>query len=65
VYAQTCAGCHSPDGSGMGINNKIPNMSDEQIIDIIENGTGGMGPQNVRGDCTMLDLIAFLRDAFG
>ncbi|MDP6934056.1 MAG: cytochrome c [Myxococcota bacterium] len=51
LYASICAACHGTDGTGSGgsgpdIVHEL-NRSDEEIIEVILNGTGSMPPADV------------------
>ncbi len=55
-----CMGCH---GSNPAIE-KAANMSDEELIDVLDNGKGYMPPQNLT-EQEKLDVIAYLRQEYG
>jgi cytochrome c551 len=53
VYQQNCASCHGADlsgGAGPDLTSAGSNFSEDELEDIIVNGTGSMPAQNVSGD---------------
>ncbi|MGB0639336.1 MAG: c-type cytochrome [Myxococcota bacterium] len=67
VYSTSCAGCHSADGTGAtgpSLVEKVPQLSDEDLLDVIENGTGSMpdmGLSTPEADAVFL----YVRGEFG
>jgi cytochrome c oxidase cbb3-type subunit 3 len=71
LYAQSCAGCHGPDGSGGRGPNLVRRslwhpLSDENIFNTIRNGVPGadMPPTKLPDDQTW-NLVAFLHAVIG
>ena len=69
VYAANCATCHGADGAAgvtgaADLNVEIPEKTDAQIKDIVNNGFGDMAAVPVDGG-DIDDLIAYLRETFG
>jgi cytochrome c551 len=69
VYASTCQSCHGEDGTaGVGgasdLNVEVPEKSDDELAEIIQNGVGDMPAQNL-DDTETADVIAYLRETFG
>ena len=69
VYDANCASCHKPDGSGdstfPSLVTKVPEESDEDIIEVILNGKGAMqGFRAQLSDQQVADLHAYLRETF-
>ena len=73
IYGDTCAACHGANGdAGTDINGtpagdlneRVPALSDEQIVDIILDGTGGMPPTGL-SEREAEDVVAHLREKFG
>lgn len=67
VYATTCAGCHGTDGeggTGPAMTDEVPELTDEEIEDVILNGAGTMAPVDLI-DQDRADVIAYLRATFG
>ena len=69
VYDNKCASCHKPDGSGdstfPSLVTKVPQESDEDIIEVILNGKGAMqGFRDELSDQQVADLHAYLRETF-
>ena len=60
IVTSTCMGCHN---SNPAIENSA-NMTDEEIIDLLDNGKGYMPPQSL-SDQEKLDVIAYLRQEYG
>ena len=60
IHDGLCQGCHSGNPA---MADGVPNLTDDALADVIQNGTGYMGPQPVSGD-DLLDLIAFLRQEY-
>jgi cytochrome c551 len=71
LYA-ACAGCHGPDGAGgidiggelsSDLRDEVPEMTDAELGDVIENGDGTMPPQ-YDDPQDIADVIAYLRETF-
>ena len=72
VYDATCVDCHGATGdqgtlvngeASKDLNFEIPDQSDAQLENLIQNGIGEMPAQDV-SDSEMPDLIAYLRETF-
>ncbi len=68
VYAQSCGSgyCHGSDGvSGSAPDHPdtIPGLTDAELTDIIQNGTGYMAPVGL-SETDLTDVIAYLRATF-
>ena len=67
VFADTCAACHGADGTG-GIGpsllDEVPDASDAELQDVIQNGEGEMPAQSL-DDQQTADVIAYMRDLWG
>lgn len=66
VYASSCAGCHGDngnDGSAADLTAEVPEKSDADLEDIIQNGTGNMPAQGLEAQ-DLADLLAYLRETF-
>jgi mono/diheme cytochrome c family protein len=67
VFADTCAVCHGADGTG-GIGpsllDEVPDASDAELQDVIQNGDGEMPAQSL-DDQQTADVIAYMRDLWG
>jgi mono/diheme cytochrome c family protein len=68
-----CAGCHGADGSGgIDINGtlsadlrvEVPELTDVELADIIENGDGPAMPPQYDDPQDIADVIAYLRSTF-
>lgn len=68
VYAScassSCHGSNGDSGSGPRLSRRVPRGSDEDLIEIVLAGEGGMPPQDL-DDQEMADLLAYLRQTFG
>lgn len=69
VFSSTCAVCHGADGSGIegsgsDLNEEVPEFSDAELENIIQNGYEEMPPQGLT-DQELADVIAYLRETFG
>jgi mono/diheme cytochrome c family protein len=71
LYA-ACAGCHGPDGAGgidiggtlsSDLRDEIPEMTEAELADVIENGDGAMPPQ-YDDPQDIADMIAYLVETF-
>lgn len=64
--ACSSAACHGADGmsgSAPSLSGVVSARSDDQVIDAVLDGKGGMPPQNLT-DQQMADVLAWLRDTF-
>ena len=67
--SETCAteACHGADGnSGMAENlsERVPALSDDQIVDVLLEGSGTMPPQTHLSDQQLADVLAWLNETF-
>ena len=60
IHDTMCMVCHA---SETAMSDRVPEMEDEHLEEVIVNGVGPMPPQNVSGD-DLVDLIAFLRQEY-
>jgi mono/diheme cytochrome c family protein len=69
----TCAACHGADGSGgidfngtlsSDLREEVPNMTDTELAEILENGEGPAMPPQYDDPQDIADVIAYLREAF-
>lgn len=66
LFASKCAVCHGADGSGgtgPDLNEHVPAHSDEQLLDIMLNGSGSMAAVNLE-DQEAADILAYITDTF-
>lgn len=66
LFAGNCSGCHGADGdSGTApmLSTKVPDASDEHIVDVMINGTGNMAAVSLENQ-EAADILAFLRASF-
>lgn len=72
VYGSFCATCHGTSGEGVtgtgpAMTERIPSLSDEQIVKSIVEGTEGSGnfgpmaPVNVGSDQSIADVLAYVK----
>jgi mono/diheme cytochrome c family protein len=68
-----CAGCHGPDGAGeidiggtlsSDLRDEVPEMTDGELAEVIENGSGTAMPPQYDDAQDIADMIAYLRDTF-
>lgn len=67
LYAATCAGCHGGDGSGgtgPALTEKVPDLDDCELDDVIMNGGGDMPATGLSMEQSE-DVVAYLRATFG
>ena len=67
VYASTCQNCHGAngnDGFGDDLTVEVPARSDEELSDVIQNGSGNMAAQNL-SDAELDAVLVYLRATFG
>ena len=60
IHDNMCMNCHA---SNQAMADRVPNMTDEQITDVVQNGIGNMAAQPVDAE-DLPDLIAFLRQEY-
>ena len=70
VYEASCSFCHtltgSQNGSTPALTDRVPYLSEDEIIDVILNGKGSMpGYEGTLKDQEIVDVAAYLRSAFG
>ena len=70
VYAGRCQSCHGADGSGEGVVgpslvDHVPATSDEDILDIVLEGDGGMPSAADLDDQDLADLLAYMNSEWG
>ena len=69
IYSSKCAVCHGESGdsnSSAVLADVVPSLSDEQLDDVIRNGTdGGMPAALVTDDAEVSALIDYLRATWG
>ncbi len=66
LFASSCSGCHGVDGdSGTApmLSAKVPDASDDHIVDVMINGIGNMAPVSLENQ-EAADILAFLRASF-
>jgi mono/diheme cytochrome c family protein len=72
-FSSNCAGCHNADGSGgndiggqisADLRVAVPAMTDEEILDVFENGNGNMPKQFAGDSATQEAMLAYLRSTF-
>lgn len=62
LFAGKCAACHGTDGeggTGPALADAVPGKSDEQLLDIMLNGTGSMAAVSL-DDQEAADMLAWL-----
>lgn len=70
VFAnETCstAPCHGADGNSGDAENlseRVPMLSDDQIVDVLLHGSGDMTPQAHLSDQELADVLAWLNETF-
>ena len=67
LYALNCSGCHGADGSGVSgpdLTASVPITSDDDLLEILRNGIGGMAAPNLSEDEENA-LLTYLREQFG
>ena len=67
LFPDYCAGCHGADGvsgSSPALDEAVPSLSDDALIEILMNGTGGMVAPSLT-TCQEEALFTYLRDTFG
>lgn len=69
LYASNCAGCHAADGSGASgpsLVDAIPTLSDDAVLDTINDGSGTMPAFQGTLDCAeQTAILQYLRDQHG
>ena len=67
LFALNCSGCHGADGatgSAPDLTVSVPSLSDSELMQILENGTGGMAAPSLNS-AEEDGLFLYLRDRFG
>ena len=74
-FAGNCAGCHNADGTGgqdiggvesADLTVRAPEMTDDEILTVLDGGLNGVMPAQFDGDATKQDaMLSYLRDTFG
>lgn len=73
VYSTYCAACHGDDGklgletggvASSDLTAEVPELSDDELHDVIMNGEGAM-PAQTSDETEIADCIAYLRETFG
>lgn len=69
VYNQNCAGCHGADGSGAtgpNLNERVPQMTAQELKDNVRNGASGMPPFSAAqiSDAELDALVQYLQDTY-
>jgi mono/diheme cytochrome c family protein len=68
-----CAACHGPDGAGgidingtlsADLREEIPEMTDAELENVIENGDGPAMPPQYDDPQDIADVMAYLRETF-
>ena len=67
-FSDSCAGCHGASGDGVGSNpslvETVPELSDADLMDVIDNGKGGM-PDVGLSDSEADAVFTYVREQFG
>ena len=67
VYTAYCSGCHASDGtgaSGPALTESVPNLSDADLMDILQDGIGSMAAPSLT-EPEEDALFLYLRERFG
>lgn len=73
VYSTYCSACHGDDGklgletggvASSDLTMEVPELSDDELHDVIMNGEGAM-PAQTSDETEIADCIAYLRQTFG
>jgi mono/diheme cytochrome c family protein len=68
LFSRKCAGCHGPSGDGVGSSpslvERVPELSDTELADIIESGTGTMLAPDLTNDEADA-VFLYVRETFG
>jgi cytochrome c551 len=67
VFSARCASCHGADGSGNSgpnLGTVVPALSDDDLMDVIENGTGNMPALGLDADDADA-VFEYVRTTFG
>jgi mono/diheme cytochrome c family protein len=62
-----CAGCHGADGGGVtgpNLSERVPNLTDDALRDVLSDGTGDMNAVPL-SDAEESVLFDYVRDEFG
>ena len=66
IFANSCSGCHGADGdsgSSPQLSVMVPSLDDEQLTDVIVNGTSAM-PGGLVQEEDVPVLVSYLRETF-
>ena len=58
IFSTTCAACHPANGDILVL---ATDLSDEELTDIITNGSGGMPAQSSLSPSDVADVVAYIR----
>ncbi len=73
AYTSSCVACHGADGdlgvevggvAASDLQDEVPDSSDEELTDVIQNGEGTM-PAQTLDDTETADCIAYMREQWG
>jgi mono/diheme cytochrome c family protein len=73
IYSITCVTCHGPDGTlgldqngrpAANLNERVPQLTDDEIATRITDGFGNMKPVNLSNK-DVKDVVAYVRQEFG
>ena len=67
VFQTNCSGCHGADGAGVSgpnLNDRVPDLTDAEIVDTVINGVGSMPAIGVT-DQEAADVLAYVTTEFG
>jgi mono/diheme cytochrome c family protein len=67
LFALNCSACHGSDGTGVSgpdLTVSVPSLSDSNLMDVLENGTGSMAAPSL-SPAEEDGVFLFLRDRFG
>lgn len=69
IFSETCAYCHGQDGTGSpqapSLYDRVPYFSDQQLVSIIQSGSGPMPAQEIYSEEEVSALLGYLRYTFG
>lgn len=68
LFGTDCAICHGTDGSGgsgPSLVAKVPELSEEEILDVVINGEDSMPAFDGWTDQELADVLAYLTTTFG
>jgi len=67
VFSDNCAACHGADGTGgagADLTAVVPGMTEEEVQDVVLNGSGNMGAISVSDD-EAAAVATYVVDSFG